>query len=367
MILLVFRMFRHYKARIGVSLTAAVVAVLTLQGCAGLSIPAPDAPLQPLVEPAVRDSIISLPITLSVSSLMNNLGLPPAVEDPDRDRRIAGKIRGFLQRQANKNENIGQNTLVQQQIGKAWDVLQKPISLKSGWQLYIRPQAVSLTPVSEEGETVRVIAELLARPMLLAQGSPAPAPEPLPSFSLSSAPSGTGFHVALRIEVPYEQLGRELTERLRGKSFNAAGNTVVVDAVRAYGSGQTVVLAAAVSGSLHGTLYLQGRPVYDQQSEALTLAGVDYTIDTTNVLVRAADWIRHAGLREHIASKTTWYAGDRIDQAKSDLQRALNRTVNDRVSMSGTIERVRPVTVGVTATGVAAIVEADGSIEMHFY
>ncbi len=367
MVQTVLRIFRHNNPNSTAPLISALVAVLlALQGCARLSIPAPDEPIRPLTEQAVPDSVISLPISFSVSSVMNSLGLSPGMDDPERDKRIAGKIRGFLQRQTNKKENLAQNPFLQQQVGKAWDSLQKPVQLNNGWQLFIRPQTVSLTPVAEDGETVRVIAGLVARPVLVS-GGVAPAPQPLPSFSVSSAPTHSGFHVALRTELSFTELGNELTKRLKRRSFSREGNTVVVDGVRAYGSGNSVVVAADVSGSLQGTVYLSGRPDYDPDTRSLTLAGVDYTIETTQVLVKTADWLRHSGLRENLAKKTTWFAGDRIDQARTDLEQALNRSVNDQVSMSGTVKSVRPIAVGLTQTGLAAILEADGTIEMHVH
>jgi hypothetical protein len=363
------RILSRYKRTSTLLLAAVIVAAGVLHGCARFNVPEPHAPLKPLIEPTVRDSTISLPITFSVSSLMNSLGLPPGSEDPERDSRIAGKIRGFLQRQTNRKDDLAQSPFLHQQVGKVWDMLQNPIRLKNGLLLFIRPKAVSLSPVAEEGETVRVVAGLVARPVLVSDAAAAPAPQPLPVFTMSPAPLAPGFHVALRTELSYEQLSRELTERLQGRSFTQAGHTVVVETMRVYGSGESVVLAAAVSGYRQGTVYLSGTPVYDPASQTLSLGGVDYTIGTRRVLNRMAAWILRSELQKNISSRTTWYVGDKIEQARADLEAALNRSVSDQVnaSMTGTVTSLRLIAVGMTERGIAAFLETDGSVEMHVY
>ena len=119
---------------------------IALAGCAGLSIPAPDATLKPLSEPLVPDSTIILPVSFSVSSIMNigNSAGPRA--------GIRGlQIRGFLQRQGLRKENLAQNPFIRQQVGRAWDSLQKPVRLKNDLSLFLQPRSVSLSALSEEG------------------------------------------------------------------------------------------------------------------------------------------------------------------------------------------------------------------------
>ncbi len=297
---------------------------------------------------------------------MNSLGLPDlGGNDTERDKRIAGKIRGFFQRQTLKKENLAENPFLRQQIGKAWDALQKPIRLKDGWSLLLQPQSVSLSALSEESETVGLVAEVVGKPVLVAGPAAPTGLQALPAFSISDAPVDKGFHISLQTELPFDRLGEELTNRLKGKSYTAAGNTFSVKKVRVYGSGDSLVVGATLSGDIRGTVYLAGTPRYDPSSQEFSLGNLDYTLETRQALVRAADWMMHSDLRDAIAKKAAWNATDRIAQAKADLTTALNRTLNTQVSIRGTIESVRPSAIGFTQTGLSVFLEAAGSVEIN--
>jgi hypothetical protein len=101
-------------------------------GCARFTIPAPEAPVTPIAEPVIENSAIDIPLTVSLKSILNELGqlLPKDKEGTGREGIIAGKIQDFLRRQASKNgSGFVQNRYLRQQAGMAWDALQSPIKL----------------------------------------------------------------------------------------------------------------------------------------------------------------------------------------------------------------------------------------------
>ncbi len=336
---------------------------LLLAACAGLSIPAPDAPVKALPEPPVEKSVIAVPVKVPLDSILNDMGLSSG--EYGMGNRIAGSIRRFLQRQALKNETrIVKTHYVRALIGKTWDSLQNPIPLQNGLSLLLNPQAVSVSVLPEQNEDLQLIVGLTAKPKLVA-GTPAPGRLPLPEVSIAPAPSRTGFHIALETELPFEVLGNELTRQLAGKVFARQGESVTVQKARAYGSGESVVIAMNIKGSLNGVVYLSGIPAYDPSTRSLTLRDLDYTLETNRVLAKAADWLRHAGLRESLQKKASWYVGDRIDAAKETISLALNRTVNSQMSVTGSIDALRPVSVGITKAALKAVLEADGTADIE--
>jgi tRNA U55 pseudouridine synthase TruB len=93
----------------------------------------------------------------------------------------------------------------------------------------------------------------------------------------------------------------------------------------------------------------------------------EYTVETKQVLVQAADWLLHTRLREGLADRATWYIGDRIDAEKDLLSRALNRNLNEHVNISGKISDLRPVSVGITTNAIKAVLVADGTVEVSVF
>jgi hypothetical protein len=152
-----------------------------------------------------------------------------------------------------------------------------------------------------------------------------------------------------------------------GREYPANGKTVIVEKVRLYGSGASVVMAISVKGTVKGTIYLTGMPSYDSSTRTLSVQNPEYTVETKQVLVRAADWLLHSGMRDRIAERATWPIGDRIDAEKEILSRALNRDLNEHVNISGKIYDLRPVSVGVTANAIRVVLVADGTVEVSVF
>jgi hypothetical protein len=95
------------------------------------------------------------------------------------------------------------------------------------------------------------------------------------------------------------------------------------------------------------------------------MRNVEYTIETQQVLAKAADWLLHTKLQESLAERATWPMGDKIDAAKDQLSNALNRDLNQYVSLKGKILTLRPGAVGITATSLTAVFIVDGIVEMN--
>jgi Domain of unknown function (DUF4403) len=345
--------------------------VSMIYGCARFTIPAPDAPVVPTAEPVVENSVINVPLTVSLNSMLKELGRLSSKDDkerPGRENVITGKIQEFLRRQASKNDNgLLQNRYLRRQAGIVWDALQSPVKLKDNVYLLINPQAVTVSLPATPGDTVSVVAKLVAKPRLVI-GAPAPiTAQPLPEMAMTAAQPETGFHIALESELPFDFLGRKLTKKMEGRAYPANGKTVIIEKVRLYGSGGSVVMAVSVRGTVTGTVYLTGMPAYDGSTRTLSVQNPEYTVETKQVLVQAADWLLHSGIRDGIAERATWFIGDRIDAEKDILTRALNRNLNEQVTISGKIYDLRPVSVGIASNAIRVILVADGTVDVNVF
>jgi hypothetical protein len=347
---------------------------LMVFGCARFTVPAPETPVTPIAEPVIESSTVNLPVSVSLKSILNDVGQMSRDEehdgqDRDRESIIAGKIQDFFRRQASKSRNnIAQSIYVRQLAGKAWDALQGPIKLTADISLLLNPQSVHVSPLSGPDDMVKFVVGIVAKPKLIAGTVlPITAQPPLPSLLMTPVPQENGIHIALESLLSFDFLSNELTKRLEGRAYSANGGTVIVEKVRLYGSGGSVVMAVSVKGTVKGTVYLTGMPVYDESARSISLRDPEYTVETKQVLVKVAGWLLHTKLREGLAERATWYVGDRIDAAKALLSDALNRNLSRHVRISGKVLSLRPVAVGMTATSIKAVIVADGTAEMNVF
>lgn len=351
------------------------LAVLSLAvfGCASIKIPAPDIPVTPMQEPVIEDSTINVPISVSASSLANNikemLSRNKKLSQLSKDTNIEGMIQGLLKGQAPAvDADVVNNVYVRLAIGKAWDALQSPIRLNYKLSLLLNPQTVRVSPPNTKADTMTVVVGVVARPKLIAGETP-PQTSALPMPDISMAPTlpAGGFHLAVDNELSFDFISDELTKKLEGKEYPVGGNTIIIQKVRVYGSGDALILEVRVKGTADGAIYLIGKPVYDEATRTVSIQNLDYTVETKHVLVKTADWLLHSRVRDGLAEKATWYVGDKIDAAKDMLSDALNRKLNQYASITGKIRNVRAVAVGATNTSLKAVLIADGVVSVSVF
>ena len=349
---------------------ACLLLILSVSGCARLSIPAPDDPVQQLVQPAIEDSVITLPLTVQTKTAGGDRLSEGGGNDNPRGT-IAGKIRKFLNRQTAKfDDRLLQHAYVQLAAGWAWEALQSPVKLKDDYYLLLNPEALKLLFPAEHGdasESTLAVMELLAKPKIAVGKAPQVISRSTPSISLATVPQGKGFHLALETEVSFALISGELTDRLKNKTYVMGGRSMTIEGIRVYASGSSAVLEVRVSGDREGTLYLSGIPQYNAETRKLSIRNIDYTVATKNILVHTADWMVHTELRARLEEQAQWPLGERIDEAGVLLTKALNREINRHIAITGTISRVQPVAIGLTLDSIKAVLVVDGAVELKVF
>lgn len=343
-----------------------------MYGCARFTIPAPEAFSTPIAEPVIEKSTINMPITVSVKSILDDLGQLLSKDTgpagTGRENVIAGKIQDFLRRQASKKDNnLAQNRYLRQQAARVWESLQAPIRLEDTLVLLLNPQAVHVSPPAKPDDMVTVVVGFDLKPKIVPVTAVPMTAQSLPEITMTAVPPETGFHIALESELSFDFLGKELTKKLEGRTYSAPGETVVIEKVRLYGSGGSIVMAVSVKGTVKGTVYLTGVPAYDETTRSFMVRNPEYTVETKQVLIQAADWLLHTRLREGLADRAAWFIGDRIDAEKGLLSRALNRNLNQHMNIRGEIRDLRLVSVGITTNAIKAVLVADGTAVMNVF
>jgi hypothetical protein len=172
-----------------------------------------------------------------------------------------------------------------------------------------------------------------------------------------------GFHLALPITVDYGRINRRLEQEMVGQQFQTPlGDTVRVEGVQLYGSGEKLILEVQVSGGVNGALYATGMPVFDEGLGTLKFADLDFTMDTRNVLMRSADWMFHQNILATLKSQAVIDLSSQLQTLRSRLESALTRDLGPNARLEGEVTTLRPRGVYPTAGGVEVHIVAEGAL-----
>jgi hypothetical protein len=148
-----------------------------------------------------------------------------------------------------------------------------------------------------------------------------------------------------------------------GQEFRTpVGDTVRVEGVQLYGSGDKLILALRVSGGVNGTLYATGTPEFDESRGVLKFVDLDFTVDTRNVLVRSANWMFHENMLSSLKSEAYIDLSSELQTMRSRLAMALTRELGPDARLQGEVMTLRPRGIYPTAAGVEVHIVAEGSM-----
>jgi len=371
-----FNCERVQKQDMNLLRTFALITVLTLNfilsSCVTFRTPAPKVPVNPMMEPPLESSTITVPISISLASLSDTLNHifsgNKTLSKLDKKNNVTGKAQDLLSGQkALSDADLLNNFYLRYAVKKAWEALQDPIRLNYNLSLLLNLQSVHISQPARLGDTSKIIVGLVAKPRLVSGDIAQASTLPLPIFSVMPGLQDTGLHIALDNELSFDFIGNELTRKFMGTTYSIDKKIIIIDRVKIYGSGNLVVMEVTISGTAKGKIYFTGVPAYDESTKTLYINNLDYTIETKHVLVKAANWLLHTNLQENLINEARWDFTDKIDSLKDRLSDVLNHKVNRYLSISGKIQSIHLIAVGLTQTSIKAVLIADGKAEVSVF
>jgi hypothetical protein len=219
--------------------------------------------------------------------------------------------------------------------------MSEPTELRPGLWLALNPEGIGVVPVTfAEGELHTGI-QVRLRPEVSAGAKPNVSPKPFPEADIA-APSDT-FKLQIPVDVKHLFVQARLDKALDlddgGMTITMSGYSVRVTSADVTGQGSKIAIKLTFAGDLDGTAYLTGTPYYDTSTHMLSFPDLDYTLETSEALLKSANWFAHGEVRDRLRERFTLDMAQPIEQMKQGLGAALNRS-RGNVHLHGTVEEL---------------------------
>jgi hypothetical protein len=282
----------------------------------------------------------------------------------DVTERVQKLVQDLLDRNASEiDQRIREAANLRHHVESVWGTVQEPITASKGVYVLMQPEALSATPPRGSGTTLSTQVSVVVRPKLVIGKRPRVTPKPLPP-SGGTVP-GEGFHIQMVAELPFSVMDSIVRAKLVGRSFDIKDHHITVRGARLYGAGTKLVLAASIAGDAKGTLYFVGTPVFDPDSQVVSVPDLDFSVESREVLPEVAEWLLYDQLRDQMRESARFAVGDRIYAIRRDVDAALDRQLARGVRSTGRVDRITPLGVFVFSRSVAAVVQAEGQAQIH--
>ncbi len=132
------------------------------------------------------------------------------------------------------------------------------------------------------------------------------------------------FEAYLAGVATYKDASRIITNNFKDVEFKSNGAKIKILNVDMWYKEEKVVLALTVSGSIKGTIYLTGKPKYNNEKSVIYFDDLQYIVDTKNVLTKFADWMLGDIILNKINSYCTISICENLEQAKKEMMNYFN-------------------------------------------
>lgn len=229
------------------------------------------------------------------------------------------------------DEQIKKSYDVHKTIEDGWKQISKPFNVTNDpmpvW-LVLKPKEFNFAPVTSTPSSIElniglktgISTHLGEAPSTLDNGKLLP---------LNLNPSSeNSFEINLPVVVKYSVIKDFLKLQFVNKKFAVTEKIdIIVNDIDFYGTkDQLVVMADIISPQkkTKGKVFMVGKPVYNAKDSTLKVENVNFDINTSNVLLKSANWLLHGTLLKTIEKKAVFPLGPQITKAKAELEKTIN-------------------------------------------
>ena len=103
-----------------------------------------------------------------------------------------------------------------------------------------------------------------------------------------------------------------------------------------------MIFKITVEGSLKGTLYFTGKPIYIPETETVEIVESNFELNTRNVLLKSADWLLHGTILRKLEPHLKFSVKEFVDPMLEDLNKELeNYVIEEGIIIKGKIDNVK--------------------------
>lgn len=265
------------------------------------------------------------------------------------------------------------HTNIRPRAEQIWQALQAPVELAPRTWLVLEPNEVALTPISGAGVNITSTLLLRAQTRVVVGEKPIVTARPLPALKTAAATTPANVRVPFDLELPYEEASRIATRDYANKTYQVNGRALNVETLRVLPAKEGRVLVEALidyrGGALRnyrGLVFLEGTPRFDPLTRSIVVPDLDFSLDPQRrgLFRRIVERTAHLSIRNKLRDSARFALGTRIDEAKSEITRALTRELAKGVQLRGKADAIEPAAVTARENTITVHVVATGSAEV---
>lgn len=300
-----------------------------------------------------------------------------SLDVPDSLMNVANS---FIEKQSQEvREDLNKTTILDKsKFSHIWEESFKPIKISSNPDAWLRlgPQQVNYSGVSFSNNSLTAVFNIKGSTEVFASQ-----PDSLPATSLPQLSIGenqdSGINLHIPLTIPYSNIEKNLNSVLSKYigSFKYLGNAlfnVRIKNTQVYPSGDLLVIG--IDYVIHtpfkkqesnGRIFVTGRPLVDNEKKEIGLTDIS-VISKSGGYLRLLDSMLKAGVDNIIHNQLRVTYKDDYDNLINQLDKSLNFTIFDGLSIHGKINNIEYNNIHLTEDNATMLLYVSGHSEIYY-
>lgn len=265
------------------------------------------------------------------------------------------------------DKTLAESIDLKKYITEAWGEIQKPRQVSADNDLWIRvtPKDIYVSPFVTTGTKLNMALALYAQVESYMGAHPAAnAPVVLPPFKYVNKPAQQ-FNLNVGTDVTFDKISEMAKKQLLNKTFTEGGKSITITDLSIFGSDGKAIFVADVMGSLKGRIFFTGNMVYNAEKVAVEITEPEFSVKTSNALVKSAGWLLHGMILKKLTPYLTYPVKDNIESMKTEANQMIsNYSVMDGVSLQGKLNSINVTSLSLVPGAVRIQANVKGNVAL---
>lgn len=174
------------------------------------------------------------------------------------------------------------------------------------------------------------------------------------------------FLLQTTANIPFSEATAIAQNMFLGKEFDfrEGKSKIKINDIKVYGDDDRIMIEAQTEGTVEGTSYISGIPVYDATKRKIVLSDTKFKLKTKNILQKTATLLFKGKIVNMIEEEYGIPTAEIESSSKKSIEETFNKEHYKGLKMSGKVYSLLPSKIILTPSGITAVIDTKASLKL---
>lgn len=257
----------------------------------------------------------------------------------------------------------------QQYAIMAWNQFSQPFNVSEEYNTWLKitPIAVNISPLVFYGNQIEANIGIDTFSETFTGQKPAASPsiKTIANFnSVQALPQK--FLLQTTANIPFTEATAIAEKMFLNKEFDfrEGKSKIKITKIKVYGENQRIMIEAQTEGTVDGTSFISGIPIYDELKRKIVLSDTKFKLKTKNILQKTATLLFQGKIVRMIEEEYGIPTAELESSSKKSIEETFNKEYFKGLKMQGKVFKLKPSQVILNQNGITAVIDTDAQLKL---